>query len=451
MKAVVCVKVIDGELNAFDACALECALKFCDDVTVVSMCPPSAQNRLKMLTRLGPKVILLCDNAFAGSDTLATSYILAQAIKRLEFDIIFCGRQTTDGDTAQVGPCLATLLGISPICNVMEIKEISNGEISCRTRLGDESQKLPTLLTIERICELRFPSLRSKLGEITVWNSDDISADKSKCGISGSPTKVIKVFENKSGARRCEFIKRDELAQLIESLKNKKREEEVTKEAAVKLKSVWAIGDAVVPYAKAVAENVREIAECDPRIIAELAKADKPKAILWNADLWGRKNAPIAAALLKTGLCADCTKLETDGKRLFMYRPARAGNIIAKIKCDTMPQTATVRCASDSADIIVSAGKGVADCIGKVRAFAESIGAEFGASRGIVDMGLEDYSCQIGLTGRTVSPKIYIAVGISGAVHHTCAIESAQTIIAINPDKKARIFEYADFGILDKF
>ena len=64
MKAVVCVKVIDGELNAFDACALECALKFCDDVTVVSMCPPSAQNRLKMLTRLGPKVILLCDNAF---------------------------------------------------------------------------------------------------------------------------------------------------------------------------------------------------------------------------------------------------------------------------------------------------------------------------------------------------------------------------------------------------
>ena len=114
---------------------------------------------------------------------------------------------------------------------------------------------------------------------------------------------MIKVFENKSGTRRCEFIKRDELAQLIESLKNKKREEEVTKEAAVKLKSVWAIGDAVVPYAKAVAENVREIAECDPRIIAELAKADKPKAILWNADLWGRKNAPIAAALLKTGLC----------------------------------------------------------------------------------------------------------------------------------------------------
>ena len=83
--------------------------------------------------------------------------------------------------------------------------------------------------------------------------------------------------------------------------------------------------------------------------------------------------------------------------------------------------------------------------------YAESIGAEFGASRGIVDMGLEDYSCQIGLTGRTVNPKIYIAVGISGAVHHTCAIESAQTIIAINPDKKARIFEYADFGILDKF
>lgn len=451
MKAVVCVKVIDGELNPFDACALECALKHCDDVTVVSMCPPSAADCLKRLTRLGAKAILLCDNAFAGSDTLATAYILSQAIKKLDFDVIFCGRQTTDGDTAQVGPCLATLLDIDPICNVMDIKEISHGGISCRTRIGSESCGLPALLTIERICELRFPGLRSKLSEITVWNSDDISADKSKCGLSGSPTKVMKVYENKSGKRKCEFIKRDELPQLIKMLKGKTTEREVVKESPIKLKEVWAVGEAVFPYAAAIAENVRKVDDCDPRDIVRLARADKPGVILWNADLRGRRSAPIAAALLNTGLCADCTGLETDGKQLFMYRPARAGNVIAKIKCDTLPQMATVRCISDSADIIVSAGRGVADCIDDVKSFAESIGAQFGASRGIVDMGKADYSCQIGLTGRTVSPQIYIAVGISGAVHHTCAIENSQTIIAINPDKKARIFDYADFGISDKF
>ena len=69
----------------------------------------------------------------------------------------------------------------------------------------------------------------------------------------------------------------------------------------------------------------------------------------------------------------------------------------------------------------------------------------------LVDMGKIPYSAQIGLTGKTVCPKIYIAIGISGAVHHTVAIENADTIIAINPDKDARIFEYADFGIIDEF
>ena len=178
---------------------------------------------------------------------------------------------------------------------------------------------------------------------------------------------------------------------------------------------------------------------------------EKPEVILWNADLTGRKNAPIAAAMLKTGLCADCTSLETDGKLLYMYRPAQEGNIIAKIKCLTMPQMATVRTKSESNDIIVSGGKGAAEFTDELLKFAEEIGGEPGASRGLVDMGKAPYEMQIGLTGKAVSPKIYIAVGISGAVHHTCAIEGAETVIAINPDKDARIFEYADYGIAEKW
>ena len=86
----------------------------------------------------------------------------------------------------------------------------------------------------------------------------------------------------------------------------------------------------------------------------------------------------------------------------------------------------------------------------KLNELALKLNAQLGASRGLVDMGGAPYEHQIGLTGKTVSPKVYIAVGISGAIHHTVAIEGAGTIIAINPDKDARIFEYADYGILSR-
>ena len=112
---------------------------------------------------------------------------------------------------------------------------------------------------------------------------------------------------------------------------------------------------------------------------------------------------------------------------------------------------ATVRTKQASSDILVAGGKGVSENMDSLKAFAEKIGAELCASRGLVDMGKAPYEMQVGLTGKTVSPKIYIAVGISGAVHHTCAIEGADTVIAINPDKDARIFEYADYGILEEF
>ena len=102
-----------------------------------------------------------------------------------------------------------------------------------------------------------------------------------------------------------------------------------------------------------------------------------------------------------------------------------------------------------SSDIIVSGGKGIAENIEKLEELARKLNAEIGASRGLVDMNKASYDKQIGLTGKTVSPKIYIAVGISDAILHTCAIEGSGTIIAINPDKDAGILEYADYGVID--
>jgi electron transfer flavoprotein alpha subunit len=131
-----------------------------------------------------------------------------------------------------------------------------------------------------------------------------------------------------------------------------------------------------------------------------------------------------------------------------MYRPAQGGNITAKIKCITYPQMATVRTQSKSSDIIVSAGRGVADSMDKISKLADSLGAEFGASRGLVDMNKAPYEAQVGLTGKCVAPAVYVAFGISGAVQHTVGISGARTVIAINNDKKATIFDYADFGIV---
>ncbi|MBQ7900988.1 MAG: FAD-binding protein [Clostridia bacterium] len=450
MKVLVCAKIIKGELNPFDEAALECALRLSDDVTVVSMSPKTAENALRPLTRLGAKVVLISDSKYAGSDTLATAYILSEAIKKIGFDLILCGRQSIDGDTAQVGPMLSQMLNIPVITNAMEAA--TEGEyIQVRTRTGTEKATLPALITLERSLTLRFASIFSKPKEIVCWSNKDVGCETLKCGLEGSPTRVLETFENEKGKRSCQFIETENLLPLIEKLKQQEPAAITHNKTGKKLKSVWAVGKEVLEKAYEISENVVLIAPADPREIALRAKEEKPDVILWNADSWGRKNAPIAAAILDTGLCADCTALETDGEQLFMYRPAQGGNITAKIKCIRKPQMATVRTKSECAEIIVSAGRGVKDKLNEVEAFAKSIGAELAASRGLVDTNAVSYDKQIGLTGKTVNPKIYIAIGISGAVHHTCAIEDSMAVIAINPDKNARIFQYADYGITAEF
>jgi len=434
-------------MNPFDASALECALRIPDgEVTVLTMSPPSCKESLLQLTRLPvSEVVMLCDNAFAGSDTLATSYILATYLKNNMPDLILCGRQSIDGDTAQVGPCLATMLGTDLVTNVMEYE---SGV--CKTRTGDVSYGFPALLTVERIYTLRFFSIRSRVrpDALKIIGADELGVDRAKSGLSGSPTVVIKCFENTAGRRRVKWIDKSELLPLLEKLKlaSAKINEESRDDSSEKLSSVTVIGKDMEKAGLRIAKSVKVIEERDTSRIAELVAEDE--VVLWKADLWGRNNAPIVQAKLNTGLCADCTKLEIEDGEFYMYRPARSGSITAKIKCTSKPKMATVRTETESSSVILSLGKGAVGALERAIDFAKSIGAELGASRALVDMGKAPYEEQIGLTGKTVSPKIYIAAGISGAVHHTCAFEGAQAVIAINPDKDARIFDYADYGIL---
>jgi electron transfer flavoprotein alpha subunit len=454
MKIVVCIRQLsNGEINPFDACAYEAALRIDGaEITLLSMGPPKVADFLTNLTRLGAKrAVLLCDDHFAGADTLATAYTLSLAIEMLDPDLIFCGRQTVDGDTGQVGPELAVMTGRSLVTNVMQLS-VSEHSVTCTDRSGKTvCADYPALLTLERINRLRLPRLRSTLGETVVRDAAALGADESRCGLKGSPTRVIKTFENDQDRRKCTFIKANELSDVIDSaLKNGRQAPQTSPSSKERLRGVWTVGDAPLDMAKTISDDIATIEMDTPKALAKLIAEKKPTAVLWGDDPVSKAVAPQVAALLRVGLCADCTRLETDSQTLFMYRPAFSGNVIAKIRSLTLPQMATVRTvSSDGSSIVVGIGAGAKDCMQQATALAERLGADTAASRVMVDNDYMPYEKQVGLTGKTVSPDVYLALGISGAVHHIAGIRSSGTVIAVNRDPDAPIFKYADYGVID--
>ena len=208
---------IKNVINPFDTYALEEGVRLKEKhggkVTALSMGPPQAMDMLREAISLGADdAILLSDAAFAGADTWATAYTLAGAIHKLgPCDIIICGRQSTDGDTAQVGPELAEMLGIPFVSYVGGVEEILHGEIRVR-RLIEEGHEviqspLPLAITVTKEINVpRLPSLRglarAKSARIPTWTAQDVGLDPQKVGLNGSFTKVIDIFfprrENKA-------------------------------------------------------------------------------------------------------------------------------------------------------------------------------------------------------------------------------------------------------------
>ncbi len=236
------------------------------------------------------------------------------------------------------------------------------------------------------------------------------------------------------------------------------------------------------PYAKAVAAVIRE---------------KDPEIFLFGATAIGRDLAPRVSARIHTGLTADCTGLDIDeeSKNLLMTRPAFGGNIMATIVCEEhRPQMATVRpgvmkalaadesrkgdievmdilfSAADQtvellevlkeerqiaditeAKILVSGGRGMGNAENfyeLLNPLAEVLGGAVSASRSAVDSGWIDHECQVGQTGKTVRPDLYLACGISGAIQHVAGMEGSEYIVAINKNETAAIFEVADLGIV---
>ena len=230
-------------------------------------------------------------------------------------------------------------------------------------------------------------------------------------------------------------------------------------------------------------------------LIVDLVKEIEPEIFLIGATNQGRDLAPRISSALDTGLTADCIELDINEKgQLAATRPTFGGQLMATILCKTKPQMATVRPKVfkpandinykntdfvyklikpedfserveliefiqgiediknelDSAEIIVSGGKGMKSEEGfkLLKELADLLGGTVGASRGAVDLGYAPHTIQIGQTGKTVTPKLYIACAISGAIQHTVGITGSEHIICINNDPNAPIFEVSDTGIV---
>lgn len=240
-------------------------------------------------------------------------------------------------------------------------------------------------------------------------------------------------------------------------------------------------------------ENLEKfVTEPYAQAVTQIAKKYEPSVILFGATSIGRDLAPRLSARLKTGLTADCTKLEMDEEgNLFMTRPAFGGNLFATIICpDHRPQMSTVRpgvmkkldpdatrtgevvveeiewntskfavtvleevksqkaeANIEEAKILVSCGRGVKN-LDSARELAGKLGGTLSASRTLVDAGIVDHARQVGQTGKTVRPEAYLAFGISGAIQHLAGMEESEFIVAVNTDKNAPIFKVANLGIV---
>ena len=228
-------------VNPFDKNALEAALQlkaqYGGNITVISMGPPQAKDALKECLAMGAdKAILVSDRAFGGADTLATSYTLAAAIKKLgNYDLILCGKQAIDGDTAQVGPEMAEHLDIAQVTFVDKIEVEGNAaKVQREHEEGYEvlKVKLPALITVIKSLnyEPRYPTVKGNIkankAEIPVWTAADLTVDESQLGLTGSPTQVRKIFTPPQRVQGI-MIQKDTVGKCVDALLEKLTEAKI--------------------------------------------------------------------------------------------------------------------------------------------------------------------------------------------------------------------------------
>ncbi len=225
-----------------------------------------------------------------------------------------------------------------------------------------------------------------------------------------------------------------------------------------------------------------------PRALSQLADRERPWAILTSSTAWGREVASRAAVRLDAGLVGDAVDLDVEGDRLVAWKPAFGGQLIAAIGCTSSVQMATVRpgvlptrapraahaiahetialagrgrvhvsarTRDDDIDVLAEAravigvGTGITpDEYGALDELRSVLGAELGATRKVTDKGWMPRARQIGITGRSIAPRLFVSIGASGKFNHAVGVRAAGTVLAINPDETAPIWDHADVGIV---
>ena len=513
-------------LNPADCAALEQAFRLKErygaTITVLSVGPRATERLLYEICALPvDNTVLATDLLYAGSDTLATARILAAAASFMGgFDLILLGRRAIDGETGHVGPELAALLAITACAtNITGDCSIDAAAILCTRLLEDTLQSLrvplPAVLTI---CggeyTLRPPSIAGMRSArpVTLLTNNDLALPPDAVGLVGSPTVVARIRPAWETRRSLRLIRNAEegASAIMEALSHEPIHHACPESAhscPVPEGQFWVVSllddvpskDAAreliaAAYALSAAPILINLHGEDDvacaRALAKQALKEQPAIILLPATIRGRNVAPYCAALLQTGLSADCTELTIDDLgRLRQFRPAFGDSLMAEIYCRAWPQMATVRpgvfIAGDTeptavkildalgedtrpeilavtplgteglheAKVIVAGGRGIGNKEGfaHIGRLADKIGAAVGASRSAVDAGLAPYTQQIGQTGATVRPNVYIAFAISGAVQHLAGIRDSGLIIAVNTDPMATIFSHADIGVVARW
>ncbi len=213
---------VEAIVNPLDLYGLELAFRLREEggevveVVALSMGPPAADAAIREAIAMGcDRGVLISDKAFAGSDTWATSYVLAAAIGKLTpFDLVICGERATDGDTGQVGPGIAAFLDLPVVTYVSKLRGLDDGKIVVERLVETghevlEAQTPAVITVVKEIGDPRLPTLRgkqkAKAADVPVWGPGDLNVDSDKLGLAGSPTRVVKIFRP-TVARECEKL-----------------------------------------------------------------------------------------------------------------------------------------------------------------------------------------------------------------------------------------------------
>ncbi len=560
---------VPSEVNAFDLLGLVRAVELKkspdDEVVVLTMGPPSAAEGLTNCLALGAdRGVLITDRALAGSDTLATSRVLALALAKENPDLIICGRNSTDGETGQVGPEVAELMGLPHLSHVRKLDLSADRRGVVVERITDEGFQvlecdLPALICVtEGVAPELYPN-REQMAEAETkptqqLSCGDLSDDLSQFGADGSPTWVneIRLVEpNRLGVMLEDVTPAEAAKQVAGALRQRLAELEQSGDAArpeafprypeSRDKSIWVVaentrdglahvtfemlgkareltqitesevaavligpgGDSQIAELAAHGADrvmVLDNAELGPVYgrsvgvaLADAVQQGQPYAVMFASTADGRDLASRLAARLGLGLTGDAIDLEIDEEgRLVQLKPALGGNVVAPILSKTLPNLATMRpglltpAAPDGgtasieklaaqsfdgpdvrlireefqedqeglalarAQIVLGLGMGVGEeNVPLLQEMARSIGASVAITRDVYHHGWLPQQLQVGISGRTIAPKVYLAVGIRGAFNHTVGLQRAGVIIAVNQNRRATIFRgSSDFGIV---